>query len=297
MKIIFQKIITFSFFVNIYMDRRKNKQINIDLTIKEFNMSWIKPDSVCVYIAKRNSGKSTLIKDTLFYHQDIPIVTVISESEEVSPFFSKFVPPIFIHHQYTPELMSNIIQRQSKILKTIHDNKLSSEDLDPRNCVIMDDCLANNNVWIKDVNIKRIFMNGRHLKIFYLLTMQYPLGIPPHLRAQVDWVFLLRDNNKKNIVRLYDYYAAFFPCYEIFEQVYYKLTENYGCMVINCNSRSSNIEDCVFKYRAQMHENFTMCNKEFWEQSACINNDVSVSNSIHINDLNSNSTKFKININ
>lgn len=140
-------------------------------------------------------------------------------------------------------------------------------------------------------------MNGRHLKIFYLLTMQYPLGIPPHLRAQVDWVFLLRDNNKKNIERLHEYYAAFFPCYEIFEQVYYKLTENYGCMVINCNSRSSKIEDCVFRYRAQMHDNFTMCNQEFWDQSANINNDASVSNSIHINDLNSNSTKFKININ
>lgn len=280
------------------MERKRNKQISVDLTIKEFNMNWIKPDSVCVYIAKRNSGKSTLIKDTLYYHQDIPVVTVISESEEVSPFFSKFIPPIFIHHNYTSELMENIIARQSKILRTVNESNFTEDQLDPRACVIMDDCLANNTVWVKDVNIKRIFMNGRHLKIFYLLTMQYPLGIPPHLRAQVDWVFLLRDNNKKNMERLYDYYAAFFPCYEIFEQVYYKLTENYGCMVINCNSKSSNIEDCVFRYRAQIHENFKMCNQEFWDQSVVSAKD-EIKDSVNINSLNSmySKSKFRININ
>lgn len=272
--------------------RKSNKQIHIDLTIKEFDMRWIRPDSVCVYIAKRNSGKSTLIKDTLYFHQDIPIVTVISESEEVSPFFSNFIPPIFIHHTYSSELMKNIIDRQSRILKTVHENNMQ-KTLDPRTAVIMDDCLANN-VWVKDVNIRRIFMNGRHLKIFYLLTMQYPLGIPPQLRAQIDWVFLLRDNNKKNIERIYEYYAAFFPCYEIFEQVYFKLTEDYGCMVINCNSKSSNIEDCVFKYKAKIHENFTMCNQEFWDQSICTNNEIS--ESININEYNY-KKKFKININ
>lgn len=274
------------------MSKKKNKQINIDLPIKEFNMAWIKPDSVCVYIAKRNSGKSTLIKDTMYYHQDIPIGTVISESEEVSPFFSTFIPPIFIHNQYQAELVSNIISRQYKILKTIHDNNYSMDELDPRVFVIMDDCLANNSTWIKDVNIKRIFMNGRHMKIFYLLTMQYPLGIPPHLRAQIDWVFLLRDNNKKNIERLYDYYAAFFPCYEIFEQVYYKLTEDYGCMVINCNSKSSKIEDCVFKYKAKLHENFRMCADDFWIQSR-VNREIP--DSIHINEYSQNN-KFNVNI-
>jgi hypothetical protein len=275
------------------MDRKKTKQISVDLTIREFDMRWIKPDSVCIYIAKRNSGKSTLIKDTLYHNQDIPVVTVISESEEVSPFFSKFIPPIFIHPSYSSELMENIILRQSKILKTIHDNNLE-EQLDPRACVIMDDCLANNSVWVRDVNIKRIFMNGRHLKIFYLLTMQYPLGIPPNLRAQVDWVFLLRDNNKKNIERLYGYYAAFFPCYEIFEQVYYKLTEDFGCMVINCNSRSSNIEDCVFRYKAKIHENFKMCNQEFWDQS--VTSESVARDSININSLNS-QKKYRINLN
>lgn len=272
----------------------KNKKINIDFPIKEFSMTQIKPDSVCLYIAKRNSGKSTLIKDTLYYHQDIPLGTVISESEEENCFFGKFIPPIFIHYEYSSELVENIIMRQKKIIKT--KNEEGYTDLDTRAFVIMDDCLANKSSWLKDKNIRRIFMNGRHLNIFYLLTMQYPLGIPPDLRTQVDWVFLLRDNNKKNVERFYDYYAGFFPCFEIFEQVYNKLTENFGCMVINNNARSSNYEECVFSYRAQLHEEFKMCSPEFWDQSkAPLNIDVS-NNSIHINDITQSNPKNKFNV-
>ena len=35
-------------------------------------------------------------------------------------------------------------------------------------------------------------MNGRHYKILFILTMQYALGIPPNLRTNIDYVFILR---------------------------------------------------------------------------------------------------------
>lgn len=237
------------------------KKIDIKFPIREFNMRDIRSDSVCVYIAKRNSGKSTLIKDTLFHHMDIPIGTVISESEEENKFFGNFVPSMFIHYKYSSDLMENVIARQKKIIRAA---KNTGEDIDARAFLIMDDCLADKTAWVRDTNIRRIFMNGRHLKLFYLLTMQYPLGIPPDLRTQIDWVFLLRDNNRQNIERFYKYYAGFFPNQQIFEQVYYKLTENYGCMVINNTTRSSRIEDCVFWYRAKVRDDFRMCCDEFW---------------------------------
>jgi hypothetical protein len=241
----------------------------VDIKIKEFNMSQVRPDSVCVYVARRNSGKSTLIKDTLFHHQDIPVGTVISPTEEANHFFSDFVPPMFIHYEYSPNVIESVISRQKKIIRTMSDPQFS--DLDPRAFLVMDDCLYDKNAWSKDKNIRSIFMNGRHLKLFYLLTMQYPLGIPPDLRLQIDWVFLLKDNNLQNKRRLFDYYAGFFPCYEIFSQVYDELTENYGCMVINNGAKSSRIEDCVFSYRAPLHDSFHLCNGEFWENSVNVN--------------------------
>lgn len=257
---------------------KKNK-IEIELSIKEFDMKMIKPDSVCIYVAKRNSGKSTLIKDTLFYHQNIPVCTVISPSEEESPFFSNFVPPMFIHYTYTPQLMERVIERQKNIISKINQDPITNRNVEPGMVVVMDDCLYDKRTWAKDVNIRRIFMNGRHLKIFYLLTMQYPLGIGPELRSNVDWVFLLRVNNVRDKERLYEYYAGFFPNFQIFEQVFDQLTENYGCMVINNNAKSSKIEDCVFRYKAELHPNFKMCHNEFWEKSVN-KNDVTMSKMI-----------------
>ena len=34
-------------------------------------------------------------------------------------------------------------------------------------------------------------MNGRWLKVFFIITMQFPLGIQPALRTNVDYVFIL----------------------------------------------------------------------------------------------------------
>ena len=57
------------------------------LELKKFNMREItfKPDEnkgpVIVMIGRRDTGKSFLVRDLLFYHQDIPIGTVISGTE------------------------------------------------------------------------------------------------------------------------------------------------------------------------------------------------------------------------
>ena len=56
---------------------------------------------------------------------------------------------------------------------------------DPRAFLILDDCLYDN-TWAKDKNMRYVFMNGRHYKLLFLLTMQYALGIPPNLRTNID---------------------------------------------------------------------------------------------------------------
>ncbi len=72
--------------------------------------------------------------------------------------------------------------------------------IDPRGILILDDCLYDNS-WIKDTNIRALFMNGRHYKTMFVITMQYALGITPNLRTNIDYVFILRENlvnNRKN---------------------------------------------------------------------------------------------------
>ena len=59
----------------------------MNLELKKFDMSSIKDDRVVVLIGKRDTGKSFLVKDLLFYHQNLPIGTVISATESANSFY------------------------------------------------------------------------------------------------------------------------------------------------------------------------------------------------------------------
>jgi hypothetical protein len=235
------------------------------LHLKKFDISSIKDDKVVVLIGKRETGKSFLVKDLLYYHRDIPIGTVISATEAANGFYGDVIPSIFIHDEYTPGVVENVIKRQKLLKKRIEKEKktFGGSRVDPRSFLILDDCLYDS-CWSKDKNIRLLFMNGRHYNIMFVITMQYPLGVPPNLRTNIDYVFILRENLVSNRKRIYENYAGMFPTFEVFCQCMDQCTENFECLVINNNAKSNRIEDQVFWYKAEPHENFKMGAKEFW---------------------------------
>ena len=44
----------------------------LELNLKKFDMRMITQDAVVVFIGRRRTGKSTLVRDLLFHHQDMP---------------------------------------------------------------------------------------------------------------------------------------------------------------------------------------------------------------------------------
>ena len=145
--------------------------------------------------------------------------------------------------------------------------KAGNRDIDPRVFLIFDDCL-HDNTWKKEKGMRSVFMNGRHFKIFFILTMQYVLGIPPNLRTNIDFTFILRENNQSNRRRLYEHYAGIFPSFPIFCAVLDQCTENYECLVIDNTTKSNRLEDQVYWYKAEERPNFRLCHNELWEISA-----------------------------
>ena len=252
----------------------------MNLDLKRFDMKSIsfKPNEskgpVVVLIGRRDTGKSFLVRDILYYHQDIPIGTVISGTEEGNGFYGKLVPKLFIHNEYNTAIIENILKRQRGVLKQIKKEmeQFKRSTIDPRTFVILDDCLYDN-TWARDKMMRLLFMNGRHWKVMLLITMQYPLGIPPTLRTNIDYVFILREPYIANRKRIYENYAGMFPTLESFCQVMDQCTENYECLVINNNSKSNKIQDQVFWYKADAHNDFRLGSKEFWELSKQINDD------------------------
>ena len=121
--------------------------------------------------------------------------------------------------------------------------------------------------------MRLLFMNGRHWKVMLIITMQYPLGIPPNLRTNIDYVFILREPYIANRKRIYENYAGMFPTFESFCQVMDQCTENYECLVINNNSKSNSLKEQIFWYKAEPHGEFKLGSKEFWELSKDLNSD------------------------
>jgi hypothetical protein len=234
----------------------------MEIQIKKFNMDKITSDKVVVLIGKRNTGKSYLVKDILYHHKNIPVGQAISGTEAANSFYGKIIPKVFIHEEYSAQIIQNIIKRQKLMVEKLKQNP----NMDPRVFLILDDCLYDNS-WTKNTDIRSIFMNGRHYKILFLLTMQYALGIPPNLRTNIDYVFILRENYVSNRKRLYEHYAGMFPTFDMFCQVMDQCTENYECLVIDNNSRSNSLADQVFWYKAQEKPNFRCGANEFWEYS------------------------------
>ena len=238
---------------------KKDQAQDFNLNMKKFDMSMIKDHETVVLIGARNTGKTYLVRDLLYHHKHIPVGTCISPTEEANKSFSDIIPPIFIHSEYTPELIEKVLDRQKDLVRKIENGGMEMKDIDPNAFLLMDDCLYDR-TWVKDKCIREIFMNGRHWKLLFILTMQYPLGITPNLRSNIDWVFILRNNIMRDRKTFYEHYAGMFPSFEIFCETLNQCTENYECLVINKSSRSNKLEDQVFWYKAEEHENFKIEN-------------------------------------
>lgn len=252
---------------------RKKKDVLAELVnvkLKKFNMKWVGDGKILIFIGKRKTGKSVLVIDYLYYHQDFPLGTVISPTDDYNWTYKPHVPAIFIHDEFTPELVEQVLKRQKDICKNCRmDSRYKG--VDPRAFFIMDDCLADADNWVRDKNIRWIFMNGRHAQITFILTMQYAMGIPPVLRTNVDYIFICKEPKLANQKRLYEHYAGMFPSFDMFRAILTQCTRNNGCLVIDNACTSEKLEDQVFWYRADItkpgFEDFKLCYPVFWKNN------------------------------
>jgi len=220
------------------------------LPIPEFSLTEMCDDPSILMIAKRGSGKSWVTKAILAKFHRIPVGAIISPTEKDNPFFSEFFPDTYIYYKYESSIIKKILIRQKMILKKAREKKEQGKYIDPRAVIVMDDCLADKGSWARDPPIMDLLFNGRHRKITYILTMQYPLGIKPELRSNFDYVFLLAEDYISNMKKLYDHYAGMFPDFNSFREVFRQLTSDFGAMVIKNRGARANLFDKIAFYKA-----------------------------------------------
>jgi len=210
---------------------------------------------------------SFLVRDIFYHHQKIPRGIIFSGTEAANPFFGDFFPDTFIHSEYNPQIIETAMAMNAKRVREARQYYPELNGLLPKNrfCIVLDDMLADASAWKKEKTIQEIFFNGRHFNIFFILTMQYPLGIPPALRSNIDYVFIFNEPSIKNRKKIYEDYAGIIPTFDIFQNILDECTKNYECVVIKLSGDSENIRDQVFWYKAKPHTDFRMGHKQIWD--------------------------------
>lgn len=168
----------------------------------------------------------------------------------MNPFYGRFFPELYLHYEYKSETIQRILARQQLMLDKYRSNATKGKKVDPRAFLIMDDCLSSKGEWVADQPIMDIFFNGRHYKLMYILTMQFPLGIKPELRCNFDYIFLLAEDFISNQKRIYEHYAGMFTNFETFKQVFAQITDDFGSMVIVNRGAKKSFVDKVFWFKA-----------------------------------------------
>ncbi len=212
--------------------------------------------SKIVVIGKPGTGKTTLITSLLYAKKHIfPCGIVVSGTEDSNGHYGKIFPASFVYNKYDETVIENFIKRQ-KIAKQHIEN--------PWAVLLLDDCTDDPKIFSKPLQ-QGMYKNGRHWKMWYILSLQYGMDIKPVIRTNIDGVFILREPNLRNRRILWENYASCIPDFSEFCQVMDQLTDDYTALFINNTVQSNDPRDCVFWYKAPLIEGkWTFGCEEYW---------------------------------
>ena len=137
-------------------------------------------------IAKRNSGKSYLLKNLLKYSikiKEFNKIYCISPTEKINKFYSDIIPENCIFDSYSSEWVLSLIEKMSKI----NEGK-TQQSQNPINCLlILDDCTTDVNMH-QEKAIKMLYTRGRHSFIGVCIISQNLKSVPPSIRNNSDFI-------------------------------------------------------------------------------------------------------------
>ena len=195
--------------------------------------------AICI-IAKRNSGKSQIIKYLLKYsisQNQFNKVYVICPTNSINHFYDSYVDINNIKESYDEEWIELLISKMSKINngKTLQDDK-------PYNLLLILDDVANDKAFAHSATIKKLYGRGRHSFISIITVAQQLHSLATIQRSNSDFL-ICGQINSSNIILLSNEFLAPIINKKQFLQLYKKYTSNYNFFVINNSSITKDTDD------------------------------------------------------
>lgn len=213
------------------------------MRIERFDPAKMAQRAVTLIIGGRSSGKSVLCADLLRRRRsgDERGALVCETLEVKESECRRMFAPDRVHSNYSPRILRDVVAEQKRLIREASGGAVGA-------ChVVLDDVL------FSDEDIRETLKNGRRLRIDLMVTMTPRFAPPACLRANADYVFVLREVHVDNRRRLYERYAGILPTFEAFQSVLDQTTRDYGCLVIDNTVHCTKPEDGLFFYRADCH--------------------------------------------
>ena len=207
-------------------------------------------------IGKPGTGKTTLIDSILYEKKHIfPVAMIMSGTEDCNGHYAKRFPSCMIYDDYNEEAQKKFVQRQ-KMAKKYLDN--------PWAVCIKDDCMADPKIFNTPV-IKGVYKNGRHWKMWDILSLQYAMDIKPDIRTGLDGTFILREPLLPNRDKIWRNFASIIPDFSIFCELMDELTDDYCSMYVHNATNVNDWRECVFWYKAKtIPDDFKFGCRDYW---------------------------------
>lgn len=192
------------------------------VTLKRFDPTTMDVGCSCLIVGKRSTGKSVLAADLLSKwrktHADVePIVLNAAEKA---------------------------IDVSAEIEHVINRPQVEG----PTPAYLLLENAGFHTHFFKTGAFDALFLHSRDYQISWMANIQYMPSMTAGQRANTDYVFALRDNIRQNQQKVYEMFGMI-PTLREFHALMDSL-EEYECLVVDRTKTSSNIEDCVFFYKA-----------------------------------------------
>jgi hypothetical protein len=215
------------------------------MRINELDFKTVPDAAVIVCIGRRKSGKTVNIID-IFYQKrhNFKYGLIFCGSKATIKQYEEHFPSSFIYFGYHPKVVAKAIAKQEMDVELGKVKPMF---------ILVDDCMWDKKGVLSDPNIRRLFMNGRHSHIFFVLSIQWCFDLVPALRQQIDFTFLSREKNKENRNRLFLNYNPCFNTPEQFDSCMVQCTQDYETFVLSNagDTQSDKPEDNAFWYKSK----------------------------------------------
>ena len=189
---------------------------------------------LCLFVARRNSGKSYLMRHLLHVlargkkFKWVLVVTPTKFNGE----WTSIVGDDNVLDTFDPEQIATLFDRQA----SLREDNVSNEGI-----LILDDALGACN--LQSDLFTRMASAGRHYRVSIWLAAQHLFKVPPVIRGNADYLFVLGSQNDRVVKALFDEMGGLgFDTWRELRAYTARAVESYGCLAIDTHDQKTPVK-------------------------------------------------------